>query len=254
MIRGLYIGASGMVAESLRTDVISNNLANANTAGYKKDIAVNKDFASILISRVNDGANTPVIGSLGLGTVLDEIATVHASGTMRMTGNDFDMGIDGKGFFTVETPQGERYTRNGTFTQNVQGELITNEGYPVLGLNGSKIKIPQGKKLVVGSDGSLKVDDQTIGTMKIVEFADEKQLLKEGSSLYSVSPGPNGAATTGTTATGSVRQGYLEMSNVNIVAEMVNLITNYRAYEINGKVIQSHDQMIGKAVNDVGKI
>jgi len=173
---------------------------------------------------------------------------------MRMTGNDFDMGIDGKGFFTVETPQGERYTRNGTFTQNVQGELITNEGYPVLGLNGSKIKIPQGKKLVVGSDGSLKVDDQTIGTMKIVEFADEKQLIKEGSSLYSVSPSQTGAATTGTTATGSVRQGYLEMSNVNIVAEMVNLITNYRAYEINGKVIQSHDQMIGKAVNDVGKI
>lgn len=248
MIRGLYTAASGMVAEAMRTDVISNNLANANTAGYKKDVAVTKDFASILISRVNDGANVPVIGSLGLGTVVDEVATIHSTGPVRMTGNAFDLAIEGKGFFAVQTPQGVRYTRNGTFAQNTRGELITNEGYPVLGENGN-IRIGQGAKMVVGTDGSITVDGQPVQKMQMVEFADEKQLIKEGGSLYNTS-----ADQTPTPATGIVRQGCLELSNVNVVGEMVNLISNYRAYEINSKVVQSHDQMIGKAVNDVGKL
>lgn len=248
MIRGLYTGASGMVAEAMRTDVISNNLANANTAGYKKDVAVSKDFASILISRVNDGANVPVIGSLGLGTVIDEVATIHSAGAMRITGNDFDLAVEGRGYFTVQTPQGPRYTRNGTFGQNAQGELITSDGYPVLGQNGT-IRIQQGAKMVVGNDGSIAVDGQPAGRLQMAEFVDEKQLIKEGGSLYNVSPGQ-----TPQTATGGVRQGFLEMSNVNVVGEMVNLISNYRAYEINGKVVQSHDQLIGKAVNEVGKL
>lgn len=248
MIRGLYTGASGMVAEAMRTDVISNNLANANTAGYKKDVAVSKDFSSILISRVNDGADAPVIGSLGLGTVIDEVATIHSAGAVRTTGNDFDLAVEGRGYFTVQTLQGPRYTRNGTFGQNSQGELITSDGYPVLGQNGT-IRIKQGAKMVVGNDGSIAVDGQPVGKLQMVEFADEKQLIKEGGSLYNVSAGQ-----TSQTATGGVRQGFLEMSNVNVVGEMVNLISNYRAYEINGKVVQSHDQLIGKAVNDVGKL
>ena len=247
MIRGLYTGASGMVAEAMRTEVISNNLANVNTAGYKKDVAVTKDFASILISRVNDGANSPVIGSLGLGTVVDEVATVHSGGAVRTTGNDFDVAIEGNGFFAVQTPQGVRYTRNGTFAKNIQGELITNEGFPVLGQKGT-IRLGQKGKMVIGDDGSIAVDGQPVDKLKLVEFADNKQLIKEGGSLYDAS------GQTPTTATGGVKQGYLEMSNVNVVGEMVNLISNYRAYEVNGKVVQSHDQLIGKAVNEVGKL
>lgn len=247
MIRGLYTGASGMVAEAMRTDVISNNLANANTAGFKKDVAVTKDFASILISRINDGA-TQGVGSLGLGTVVDEVATIHSTGAMRNTGNDFDMAIEGKGFFTVQTPQGLRYTRNGTFSKNAKDELITNEGYPVLGENGT-IRIGTGAKMVISNDGNITVDGQAVGKMQVVEFADEKQLTKEGGSLYNAAAGQRPTA-----ATGGVRQGFLEMSNVNVVGEMVNLISNYRAYEINGKVVQSHDQLIGKAVNEVGRL
>lgn len=247
MIRGLYTAASGMVAEAMRTDVISNNLANANTAGFKKDVALTKDFASILISRVNDGP-TQNVGSLGLGTVVDEVATIHSTGNMRSTGNDFDMAIEGKGFFTIQTPQGLRYTRNGTFSKNAKDELITNEGYTVLGENGA-IRIPSGTKMVVSNDGNIMVDGQAVGKMQLVEFADEKQLIKEGGSLYNASAGQRPMA-----ATGGVRQGFLEMSNVNVVGEMVNLISNYRAYEINGKVVQSHDQLIGKAVNEVGKL
>jgi len=246
MIRGLYTGASGMLAEAMRTDVISNNLANVNTAGFKKDVAVTKDFASMLITRINDGADAP-IGGVGVGTMVDEVATIHSAGAMRNTGNDFDMAMEGKGFFTVETPQGVRYTRNGTFAKNIQGELITHDGYRVLGENGP-IRI-QGTKMVVSDDGSINIDNQLVGKLQLVEFDNEKQLTKEGSSLFAAPAGQRGKP-----GTGGVRQGFLEMSNVNVINEMVNLITNYRAYEINGKVVQAHDQLIGKAVNEVGKL
>ena len=246
MIRGLYTGASGMLAEAMRTDVISNNLANVNTAGFKKDVAVTKDFASMLITRINDGADAP-IGGVGVGTMVDEVATIHSAGAMRNTGNDFDMAMEGKGFFTVETPQGVRYTRNGTFAKNIQGELITQDGYRVLGQNGP-IRI-QGTKMVVSDDGSIDIDNQLVGKLQLVEFDNEKQLTKEGASLFAAPAGQRGKP-----GTGGVRQGFLEMSNVNVINEMVNLITNYRAYEINGKVVQAHDQLIGKAVNEVGKL
>lgn len=247
MIRGIYTGASGMLAESMRTDVISNNLANVNTAGFKKDVTVTKDFASMLISRINDGVDAPVIGSVGVGTVVDEVATIQSAGTVRNTGNDFDLAIEGKGFFTVETPQGVRYTRNGTFAKNIQGELVTQDGYPVLGKNGH---IPiQGSKMVVSDDGRVLVDNKSVGNLQVVEFADVKQLSKEGASLFVAAPGQ-----TGTPGTGSVRQGSLELSNVNVIGEMVNLISNYRAYEVNGKVVQSHDHLLDKAVNEVGKL
>jgi len=235
-----------MLAEAMRTDVISNNLANVNTAGFKKDVAVTKDFASMLITRINDGADAP-IGGVGVGTMVDEVATIHSAGAMRNTGNDFDMAMEGKGFFTVETPQGVRYTRNGTFAKNIQGELITQDGYRVLGQNGP-IRI-QGTKMVVSDDGSIDIDNQLVGKLQLVEFDNEKQLTKEGASLFAAPAGQRGKP-----GTGGVRQGFLEMSNVNVINEMVNLITNYRAYEINGKVVQAHDQLIGKAVNEVGKL
>ena len=246
MIRGIYTGASGMLAESMRTDVISNNLANVNTAGFKKDVTVTKDFTSMLISRINDGADAPVIGGVGVGVVVDEVATIHSTGVMRNTGNDFDVAIEGKGFFAVQTPNGVRYTRNGTFAKNIQGELITQDGYPVLGQNGP-IQI-KGSKMVVSDDGRVLVDNQPVGKLQVVEFANEKQLTKEGASLYVAPPG------LGKPATGGIRQGTLELSNVNVIGEMVNLISNYRAYEVNGKVVQSHDHLLDKAVNEVGKL
>lgn len=117
MIRGLYTAASGMLAEAERIDVTSNNLANANTAGFKKDVAVTKDFANILITRVNDGDEAPAIGRMGTGVIVDEVATTYTGGSIRTTGNAFDLAIEGRGFFAVQTPQGLRYTRNGTFAK-----------------------------------------------------------------------------------------------------------------------------------------
>jgi flagellar basal-body rod protein FlgF len=248
MIRGIYTGASGMLAEAQRTDAISNNLANVNTVGFKKDVTVMKDFASLLISRVNDGTEDPVIGNMGVGVMVDEVATDQSTGTVRTTGNDFDLAMEGKGFFVVQAPQGKRYTRNGTFAKSAKGELVTTEGYQVLGDNGGPI-IVSGGKMTVGTDGSVLVDNKVVGKLQLVDFANEASLKKEGASLFIA---PNGQQEQ--PATGGVRQGALEMANVNVVSEMVNLITNLRAYEVNSKVVQSHDELLNKAANDVGKV
>lgn len=248
MIRGIYAAASGMVAETIRNDVTANNLANVNTAGFKKDVAVSRDFASVLIKRINDGEDMPNVGSLGSGAQIDEVATIQSAGAVRPTGNDFDLAIDGKGFFAVQTANGVRYTRNGSFTKSAQGELVNSEGQRVLGQNGP-IRINNGSTMNISGDGSISVDGVQIDRLRVVEFANEKQLQKEGNSLFTA---PAGAQTQ--PATGQVKQGYLEMANVNVVAEMVNMIAGFRAYEVNGKVVQAHDQLLDKAVNEVGRV
>ncbi|MCX7781852.1 MAG: flagellar basal-body rod protein FlgF [Negativicutes bacterium] len=247
MIRGLYAAASGMVAEALRNDTIANNLANANTGGYKKDIAVSKDFAAALIRRINDGADEPVIGMLGRGAVIDEVAVIHTAGIIRPTGNALDAAIEGKGYFAVETPNGLRYTRSGSFSRNAQGELTTGDGYRVMGENGP-LRINNGQ-VHFAEDGAVQVDGIEIGRLQLTEFADEKLLAKEGSSLFRAT-----GDAAGVPASGRIRQGMLEMSNVNVVAEMVNMIAGYRAYEINAKAVEAHDQLLDKAVNEVGRV
>ena len=253
MIRGIYAAGSGMVAESIRNDAIANNLANANTAGYKKDIAVTKEFHNILIRRINDERDSPELGGTGLGTIVDEIATLQSAGIMRQTGNPLDVAIEGKGFFVVETPNGDRYTRNGSFSRNSQGELVTLDGYRVLGENGP-IHLDKAATVSVGEDGRVMVQGKgpaatLVGKLRIESFADERQLTKEGSSLFVAARGARPE-----TNRAMVHQGMLELSNVNVVSEMVNLISGYRAYEVNAKVVQAHDQLLDKAVNEVGRI
>lgn len=247
MIKGIYTAASGMLAESVRSDVTANNLANANTTGFKREVAVNKEFASVLMRRINDGDAEPVIGRLGLGAGVDEISTVHTTGMVRSTGNPLDVAIDGKGFFAVETPAGIRYTRNGSFTQNSLGELVTADGRRVLGENGP-IRLTAGPAHI-GEDGRVFSGETEVGRLRLVAFANEKSLVKEGDSLFR-----DAANQRPMPAAGALRQGFLEQSNVNVVSEMVNLITAYRAYEINAKTVQAHDQLLDKAVNEVGKV
>lgn len=247
MIRGIYTAASGMVAESLRTDTIANNLANVNTAGYKKDVAISKDFRSMYIQRINDGTDAPIIGNMGVGSVIDEIAPIHSAGPMVQTGNTFDLAIDGQGYFAVDTPNGVRYTRNGSFTQNALGELVTQDGYRVLGQNGP-LRV-NGNKVAISGDGQVSVDGMVTGSLQLVNFADEKQLTKEGSSLYAAA-----ADAQTRPMEGIVRQGVVEQSNVNAVSEMVNMIAGYRAYETNAKAVQAQDELLDKAVNEVAKV
>ncbi|HWR38006.1 MAG TPA: flagellar basal-body rod protein FlgF [Patescibacteria group bacterium] len=257
MIRGIYTAASGMIVESLRNDVIANNLANVDTAGYKKDVTISKDFASLLLRRINDGKDAPEIGSMGVGALVDKVATIHTDGALKLTGNELDLAISGNGFFSIETPNGVRYSRNGSFTRNAQGELVTQTGNRVLGTNNTPIILGAGNaanangvKALFTKDGRVYVDNLEVAQLQMVEFADpQRQLDKEGYNLYKAPDGVTGQA-----FTGQITQGVLETSNANVVTEMVNMIAGQRAYETNAKVVQSQDELLDKAVNDVGAV
>ncbi len=254
MIRGLYTGASGMNAQQHRLDAISNNLANVDTAGYKRDVTVSKSFSELLIRRCDaDGVYTttfgsadaaPVVGKLGLGVEANENYTDFQQGSFRLTDANTDLALSGEGFFAVMTPYGERYTRNGNFFVGKEGILETKDGYPVLGENG----------LIHVSDDQFKVnengmiynlaDNSVIDRFRTVRFDNERYLQKMGSSLYA----SNDISGEAYIAEGDERptflQGYMETSNVNVVNEMVQMIEVNRAYEANQKTIQSQDTML----------
>ena len=240
-----------MLAESLRADVTANNLANVNTAGFKKDFAVLKDYASRPVKRINDGQEQPEIGNLGAGSWLDATATRHTAGIIQPTGNTLDFALEGKGYFAVETPAGIRYTRNGTFTRSGTGELVTQDGFRVLGQNGPINLDPTGQagKITVAEDARIFLDNVENNAFQLVEFADENRLQKEGATLFRPPDGVEGQA-----ATAKVRQGFIELSNVNVISEMVSMIAGYRAYETNSKVVQTHDTLLDKAVNQVASV
>jgi flagellar basal-body rod protein FlgF len=254
MIRGWYIGASGMNAQQNRLDAISNNLANVDTTGYKRDITVSKNFSELLLRRTNaDGVYqtpfgsadaAPVIGKLGLGVETNENYTDFEQGSFKATDTKTDFALGGQGFFAVQTPDGERYTRNGNFFLGKEGVLETKDGYPVLGENGV-IRLAD-DKFMVREDG--KIYDETgkeVDRLKIVRFDNERYLKKTGESMYNT----NDIAGPFHIAEGNERprilQGYTETSNVNVVNEMVQMIEVNRAYEANQKTITSEDSMMG---------
>lgn len=254
MIRGWYIGASGMNAQQNRLDVISNNLANVDTTAYKKDVAVSKSFSELLLRRTNgDGVyafsegsfdSMPIVGKLGLGVETNEIYTAFEQGSFKSTETKTDMALSGEGFLVVDTPDGERFTRNGNFHLGKEGILLTKEGYPVLGENGP-IHL-EDDKFFVNKDGMIYTqnDNELVDRFKVVRFDNERYLEKQGSSLWKT----NDIAGEYHIAEGKERpdmlQGYVETSNVNIVNEMVNMIEVNRAYEANQKSIQSEDSMM----------
>ncbi len=281
MLRGLYTGASGMQAQIRRMDALSNNLANVDTTGYKKDTSVQKAFPQMLIRRMNDEVykfpfgsvdTTPVVGKLGTGVELNEIYTQFEQGSLMETGNPFDIALDGKGFFSIDTPQGERYTRNGTFLIDENGLLVTKEGLPVQGEKG-KIYLKL-NNFVLDKQGriwqnadfaddperlvSMRENDwenmELVDTLKIVDFTRDRYLKKQGSSMWMAtdeSGSPKKVEMGGLTKT---IQGFLEKSTVNSVTEMVALISVNRAYEANQKVIAAHDSMTDKLINQAVRV
>lgn len=254
MIRGWYTGASGMNAQQRKLDAISNNLANVDTTGYKKDVAVSKSFPELLLRRMRDDGEyktpfgsadvAPIIGKVGLGVETNEMFTIFEQGSFKETGSSADFALNGKGFFSVMTPQGERYTRNGNFVIGKEGYLETKDGYPVIGEKGL-IKVSN-DKFKVNQDGILYTseDMQEIDRFKIVRFDNERYLTKMGSSLYNT----NDISGMANIAEGNERPGilqeYIESSNVNVVNEMVQMIEVNRAYEANQKTIQAEDSMM----------
>lgn len=285
MVRGWYTGASGMTAQQWRLDAISNNLANVDVDGYKKDVAVHKAFPELLMRRLNDDGvyrhpfgsadAAPIIGKIGTGVELNELFTSHEQGAMKETENDFDIALDGKGFMSVATPYGERYTRNGSFQLGKEGYLETKEGYPVLGENGPlRVKA---NNFMVDKDGKVWVnaeyadgdptrlvskesnawgDTVLLDTLKIVEFDPQRTryLQKQGSSLYKATETSGEPYVVEEGRRPKVVQGFVEASNVNVVTEMVQMIEVNRAYEANQKVVQAEDAMLGKLINEVVKV
>lgn len=264
MWRGIYTAASGMITEERRTAVIANNLANANTTGYKRDRAIDAEFEPMLIRRIRDDVpikvtdfkgftldrRPPAIGTLGLGSYTSEIATDHAQGAMITTGNPLDLAIGGDGYFMIDTPDGVRYTRNGNFYRAVNGNLVTSNGQNVLSQRGRPINIPEDAvSVTVTSEGGVYADGVMLDTLGFVGFDDRRAVLKQGDSLYFAQEGaqPRPAA-------GTIEQGVLERSNANVISEMVELINNYRIYEANSKAVTTQDTMLDHSVNEVGRM
>ena len=256
MINSLWISKTGMEAQQTQLDVISHNLANVSTTGFKRATAVFEDLMYQNLRQV--GANSteqsqlPTGLQLGLGVRTVATSRSFTQGSMQQTNNQLDLAIKGNGFFQVTQPDGTiGYTRDGSFQVDAQGRLVTSSGLPVA--NG--ITVPTGATNVsIATDGTVSATvsgqstPQTIGTLALANFVNPAGLEPKGDNLYAetaASGQPNGG-TAGTNGLGTVMQGFLETSNVNVVQELVSMIQTQRAYEMNSKAIQTSDQMLQK--------
>lgn len=259
MIRSLWTAATGMQAQTLNIDVISNNLANVNTAGFKRSRA---DFQDLLYETFRppgmaSSAETQVPTGIQVGHGTRPVATqkIFIQGDFQNTQNDLDMAIEGEGFFQILQPNGEiAYTRSGSFKIDNEGRIVTSDGFPME----PEIVLPQDSIAVsISTDGIVSVriagDDAPteIGTIELARFINPAGLDNIGRNLF-LATGASGDVETGLAGEdsfGTIAQGYLEMSNVSVVDEMVNMITAQRAYEINSKAIQASDDMLQVASN-----
>ncbi len=244
MNSGIYGAVSGSLGSVNKLDVLANNLANVNTPGYKKDRI---RFESVLAAAGNqmsaDGiTDAPVL-------VEERYAVDFTAGEMKHTGNTFDLALDGDGFFTVKTPEGTAYTRQGNFRIDANGMLVTADGYQVLS-GGSPIVI-NGSSVAFDPQGKIFVEGVESGTIDVVDFPKPYDLRKIGSALFL----PNSQAAVPQPARETkIVQGQLEGSNVNAIEEMVRLIEATRSSESCQRLIQNYDTIIGKAVNELGKV
>ncbi len=239
MERGLYIAASGMMAEQVRQDQIANDLANASTPGYKPDRAAQSIFGELLLHNRQTGQT---IGSLTLGTRIAELRTDLTQGPIAQTGDNLDVALQGPGFLAVQTPNGVAYTRNGQLALNAQGQLVTTTGDPVLGTDGKPITAGSADNLSIGRDGTVHDGKRLVGTIAVVSLTNA---VKQGDNLFS---GAAGAKPAGTT----LEQGYLEGSGVEPARAMVDMIVSMRAYEASQRVLHAIDDDLGRSVNSVG--
>lgn len=255
-MKSLSIAATGMMAQQRNVEVVSNNLANMNTTGFMRRRTEFHDLLYQNLRRVGStssdaGTVVPSGVQLGLGVKLAAVYRIHEQGNLNPTDNAFDLAVQGEGYFQVEMPNGDTaYTRDGTFQLNADGEIVTHDGYPVL----PNINVPADAiDVAVNSSGEVlvkldgQVDYSNVGQIQTAVFPNDAGLESVGSNLYLETPA-SGNATTGTPGGdgyGTVLQGFLETSNVNAVEEISNLISAQRAYEMNSKVIQTSDQMMG---------
>ena len=265
-VKGVYTALSGAMAQSTKLDTIANNLANVNTPAFKRDqqlfqeyltanekppdvIQIPRDVASIESFYNMQGGDKSYVDTKGTFTDFSQ-------GGLKPTGNKLDVAIDGKGFFEVATPSGVRLTRAGNFTLDGNGQLVTKDGYPVLkagtGDPASRVFRFDGTgEINVGDNGEISQGTESLGKLSLVNVQNADALQKQGSSLYGFKPNMN--AEVSNIENPSVKQGFLETSNVNIVQEMTDMISTQRVFESTQKAISAYDQMAEKMVNVVGK-
>lgn len=256
MVKGLYTAYTGMVQQQKRMEVITNNLANSDTNGYKKEGATSVSFADVYAAKIKDDSEFYInrrIGSMNMGAKIGETYTNFAEGPIEVTDNTYDFALDGEGFFTVSytNKQGQtstKYTRDGSFTLTRDGYLVTDDGDFVLGENGP-IRLDINLEAKVDSLGNIYQNDQRVATFALADFEDYNYLSHYGENFYDAVDGA-----TPKRAECKVVQGVLEASNINVVEEMVSMIAVQRNYESNQKAIQAIDETLDKAVNQIGKI
>ncbi len=244
MVNGLYTASLGMTNIIKKQDVVANNLANANTTGFKTAMALSH-------AEVENARNDLRQLHHDEHQRMDEVATSFMQGPLVQTGNNMDLALSGNGFFTIETPAGERYTRNGGFALNTSDELVTLNGFRVLDDGGSPIQAA-GKNIHFSEDGGVLVDGERVAKLGVVEFSNRASLQAQGDSLFANGdpafnyPMPSAQA--------GLKQGFLEGSNVDVVSSMVQMIAYHRNYEADSKMVRAIDDTLAKAVNEVGKV
>ena len=255
-MRSLDIASTGMLAQQRNVEVISNNLANMNTTAYQRrrtefhDL-IYQDLRRVGSTSSDNGNVVPTGAQVGLGVKLAAVYRIHEQGNLTATDNSFDMAVQGKGFFQVQLPTGETaYTRDGTFQLNQNGQMVTHDGYPLqpginVPSNAVDVTINNAGEVLAQIEGQVAL--QNVGQIQLATFQNEPGLQAIGDNLLLETPA-SGSAVTGNPAStgfGSILQGFLETSNVNAVEEISQLISAQRAYEMNSKVIQTSDEMMG---------
>ena len=257
MVKGLYTAYTGMLNQQNKMDVISNNLANAAVTGYKKEGSTSQSFDTVLAYKIRDRSicvHTQRIGSMNLGVKIGENYTDYGQGPFKNTDNTYDLAISGNGFFCVQFTNkagvtSTKYTRDGSFTLNVNGYLVTKDGDYVLDNNGNRIRLDPLSTSSIDENGNIFQNDRAVARIGLRDFEDYNYLEHYGENYYQPVNGYRFK-----NADGQIIEGYLEASNVQVVQEMVEMISVTRTYESNQKVIQTIDSTLDKAVNQLGSV
>ncbi len=285
MLKGLYTAYTGMLNEQHRMDVLANNLANSTTNGFKKEGTTSQAFDTVLAYKIKDLSepgnlprpmarnravdenelNNPynedylerrvTRTGMNLGVKIGENYVDYSVGPIKSTGNQFDLAISDRGFFAVEytNKAGEtstKYTRDGNFTMNVQGYLVTQDGDFVLDENGRRIRMDTGLPVSIDHNGNITQEGAAVATIGLTDFEDYNYLERFGENYFQ----PVEGATETEEVESQIYAGYLEMSNISVVTEMVNMITLQRQYESNQKVITTYDDTLDQAVSQLGRL
>lgn len=266
-MKNIWVPLSGQIAQQRKVETIANNVANANTIGFKKDQVVFKEHLTAL-TRGSDDIHIPrkefspqdfyhTQGAENAMVAVDGSFTVFEQGQLQPTNNPLDLGLQGEGFFEVLTPTGVRFTRRGNFTLNKDSEIVTDQGFKLLSSKNPSanpedriIRVPANVPLTIAGNGEIFTREGVTDQISVVQFQDKHALRKEGSSLFLT---PNQENIVRENLTTSVRQGFLEGSNVNAIEEMSELIKAHRHFESIQKAINTYDQISGKIANDLGK-